>query len=235
MEALAIGKPWVMRNEKFTCVLAVVLSLPGQVGRTQQAGDLPPLTQDVSRSESSTGTTETVTNFPTVSTTKMHVLVPDDLVEIKVYQQPDLETKARIDQDGTVIMPLLGSINLSEKTIEQARAMIRERLAKDYLVNPQVSVTVIEYAKRMFTILGEVQRPGTYEIPAGQPFSLLQAIALAGGYTRIGSPGKVIVQRIEKGQKKVFSLDAGSMAKDERAKPFEVLPNDNITVGERLF
>jgi polysaccharide export outer membrane protein len=87
----------------------------------------------------------------------------------------------------------------------------------------------------MFTILGEVQRPGTYEIPAGQPFTLLQAIALAGGYTRIGSPGKVIVQRIEKDQKKVYSLDAGSMAKDERAKPFEVFPNDNITVGERIF
>lgn len=224
-----------MRNGRFICALAVVLSLPGQVGWTQQARDLPRLTQDVSRSESSSGTTETATNLPTLSTAKMHVLAPDDLVEIKVYQQPDLETKARIDQDGTMIMPLLGAINLGEKTIEQARAMIRERLAKDYLVNPQVSVTVIEYAKRMFIILGEVQRPGTYEIPAGQPFTLLQAIALAGGYTRLSSPGKVIVQRIEAGLKKVYSLDANSMAKDERAKPFEILPNDNITVGERLF
>ena len=224
-----------MQIGNFTCVLAAALSLAGSVGWAQQSGESASPTQDISRSQSSTSTTETATNSPVLSTAKVHVLVPDDLVEIKVYQQPDLETKARIEQDGTVTMPLLGAVRLGEKTVEQARAMIRGRLAKDYLVNPEVSVTVIEYAKRMFTILGEVQRPGTYEIPTGQPFSLLQALALAGGYTRIGSPGKVIVQRVENGQKKVYTLDAGAMAKDERAQPFEVLPNDNITVGERLF
>ena len=224
-----------MQIGKFTCVLATALSLSGSIGRSQQSRESASPTQHVSRSESNAGTTETATNSPALSTAKVHVLVPDDLVEIKVYQQPDLETKARIEQDGTVTMPLLGAVRLGEKSVEQARTMIRERLAKDYLVNPEVSVTVIEYAKRMFTILGEVQRPGTYEIPIGQPFSLLQALALAGGYTRIGSPGKVIVQRVENGQKKVYSLDAGAMAKDERAQPFEVLPNDNITVGERLF
>ncbi len=167
--------------------------------------------------------------------TNVHLLVADDLVEIKVYQQPDLETKARIDRDGTVTMPLLGSVRISGKTDEQARALIHDLLARDYLVNPQVSVTVVEYAKRSFTILGEVQRPGTYEIPSGEAITLLQAIAFAGGYTRIGSPGKVIVQRIEDGQKKIYNLDAGAMAKDERVKPFEVLPNDSITVGEKFF
>jgi len=167
--------------------------------------------------------------------TNVHLLVPDDLVEIKVYQQPDLETKARIDRDGTVTMPLLGSVRISGKTDEQARALIHDLLAKDYLVNPQVSVTVVEYAKRSFTILGEVQRPGTYEIPSGESVTLLQAIAFAGGYTRIGSPSKVIVQRIEDGQKKIYNLDAGAMARDERVKPFEVLPNDSITVGEKFF
>jgi polysaccharide export outer membrane protein len=165
----------------------------------------------------------------------VHLLVPDDLVEIKVYQQPDLETKARIDRDGTVTMPLLGSVRISGKTDEQARALIHDLLARDYLVNPQVSVTVVEYAKRSFTILGEVQRPGTYEIPSGESITLLQAIAFAGGYTRIGSPGKVIVQRIEDGQKKIYNLDAGAMAKEEKVKPFEVLPDDSITVGEKFF
>lgn len=161
--------------------------------------------------------------------------MPDDLIEIKVYQQPDLETKARVAPDGTITMPLLGSIKVSGKSVEQARVIIHDLLAKDYLVNPQVNVTVVEYAKRLFTILGEVQRPGTYEIPGGEPFNLLQAIAFAGGYTRIGSPGKVTVQRIESGQKKVYNLDAGSMATDERVKSFEILPNDAITVGEKFF
>ena len=223
----------MMQSARFV-VLTICLCALGFACRAQTTEPFDP-TQNVSAVETPTSSSEPATNLSAVSATKVHLLVPDDLIEIKVYQQPDLETKARIDQDGAVTMPLLGAVNLSGKTPEQARALIRERLAKDYLVNPQVSVTVLEYAKHMFTILGEVQRPGTYEIPAGQPFTLLQAIALAGGYTRIGSPGKVIVQRTDHGQKRIYSLDAGSMAKDERAQPFEILPNDNITVGERLF
>lgn len=223
-----------MRTGKLICVAALAAGLGIPISRAQQADDLASATQNASTAEASPGSTEPPSNSVAL-TTKMHLLVPDDLIEIKVYQQPDLETKARIDQDGTVTMPLLGAITLSGKTAEQARALIRDLLAKDYLVNPQVSVTVIEYAKRMFTILGEVQRPGSYEIPEGQPFTLLQAIALAGGYTRIGSPGKVLVQRTVRGQKKVYNLDAGSMAKDENAQPFAILPNDNITVGERVF
>jgi polysaccharide export outer membrane protein len=161
--------------------------------------------------------------------------VPDDLVEIGVYQQPDLETKARLDQDGRITMPLLGTLTIGGKTVDQARGMIRELLDKDYLVNPQVSLTIVEYAKRVFTILGEVQRPGTYEIQGESSLSLLQAIGLAGGYTRLSAPSKIIVERIQNGQKKVYNLNADSMSKDEKTKPFEILPNDTITVGESLL
>jgi polysaccharide export outer membrane protein len=164
-----------------------------------------------------------------------YILVPDDLVEIGVYQQPDLETKARLDQDGRITMPLLGTLTIGGKTVDQARGMIRELLDKDYLVNPQVSLTIVEYAKRVFTILGEVQRPGTYEIQGESSLSLLQAIGLAGGYTRLSAPSKIIVERIQNGQKKVYNLNADSMSKDEKTKPFEILPNDTITVGESLL
>jgi polysaccharide export outer membrane protein len=152
-----------------------------------------------------------------------------------VYQQPDLETKARLDQDGRITMPLLGTLTIGGKTVDQARGMIRELLDKDYLVNPQVSLTIVEYAKRVFTILGEVQRPGTYEIQGESSLSLLQAIGLAGGYTRLSAPSKIIVERIQNGQKKVYNLNADSMSKDEKTKPFEILPNDTITVGESLL
>lgn len=174
------------------------------------------------------------TNLPAV-TIKSRVLVPDDLVEVKVYQQPDLETRVRIVQDGRIIMPLLGAVAVGGKTVDQARAMIRDLLDKDYLVNPQVSLTIVEYAKRFFTILGEVQHPGTYEIQGESSLSLLQAIGLAGGYTRIGAPSKITVQRILNGQQKIYNLNAESMSKDEKTKPFEILPNDTITVGESLF
>ena len=225
-----------MGHNRFIITLALLLTLlASQAGHTQQTNDLSVTNQNRSIAEVVTDTTESVVAPATAQANKVHLLASDDLIEIKVYQQPDLETRARIAPDGSVTMPLLGAIKVGGKSVEEARAMIHGLLAKDYLVKPQVSVTVVEYAKRLFTILGEVVRPGTYEIPTGDPFSLLQAIALAGGYTRIGSPGKVTVQRMENGQRKVYNLNAGSMAKDERSKPFEVLPGDNITVGEKFF
>ena len=68
-----------------------------------------------------------------------------------------------------------------------------------YLTNPQVNLTVRTYARKLFTILGQVQKPGTYPIEGGESVSLLQAIGMAGGYTRIANPSKVILKRREGG------------------------------------
>jgi protein involved in polysaccharide export with SLBB domain len=175
------------------------------------------------------------TNALVPAATKAYRLTPNDLVEVKVYRQPDLDTRARVAENGTVTMPLLGSINIGGKSMEEARVMIRDLLDRDYLVNPQVSLAVVEYAKRLFTVMGEVQRPGTYEMPPDQPVNLLQAIAMAGGFTRLGAPGNVAVQRLERGQKKVYRLDAAAMALNEKIDPFLILPGDTITIGERVF
>ena len=169
------------------------------------------------------------------SAAKTHRLGPEDLLEVKVFRQPDLETRARIAEDGTVMLPLLGSIGLAGKTVAQARVLIHDLLAKDYLINPQVTVSVLEYGKSLFTVLGEIQKPGSYEIPPDQSYHLLQAIAVAGGYTRLGAPGRVTVQRVQDGQKQVYRLDAGAMAKNPKVSLFEIRPGDTITVGEKVF
>jgi polysaccharide export outer membrane protein len=171
----------------------------------------------------------------TAPAVRVHLVAPNDVVEIKVYRQPDLDTKARVAGDGTVTLPLLGSVKIGGLTAEQARDVVHELLAKDYLINPQVTLTIVEYAKSVFTVLGEVQKPGAYEVPPEQGLNLLQALALAGGYTRLGAPGKVTVQRLERGQKRLYHLDSNSMTADENTKMFEILPGDIITVGEKVF
>jgi len=166
---------------------------------------------------------------------KAYRLAPRDVIEVKVYRQSDLDTHASISENGALTMPLLGSVPIAGKTPEEARDTIRERLAKDYLVDPQVSLTVVEYAKRLFTVMGEVQRPGTYEIPHDQSVNVLQAIAMAGGFTRLGAASKVVVHRIEGSEKKVYHIDAGAMAQNEKLDPFPIIPGDTITVLERMF
>lgn len=164
-----------------------------------------------------------------------YVLTPNDIVELRVFQEDDLNAKLRIGKDGTVNAPLLGYVKIGGKTSDQAADSIRELLAKDYLVNPQVAVSIVEYSKRRFTVLGQVSKPGTYDMPDEESINLLQAVALAGGFTRIANRGNVSVTREVNGQRMVYKLDAKSMGKDRDVSAFEVLPGDTIVVDEGLL
>jgi len=172
---------------------------------------------------------------PPLAEPQTYVLSPNDVVQLRVYQEDDLETKMRIGKDGTTSFPLIGVINLGGKTVAQAADLIRARLADGYLVNPQITVSVIEYAKRRFTVLGQVQKPGTYEIPNEESMTFLQAVAMAGGYTRLANRGSVTVTRMVGGKKTNFNLDLKSATSDLNTQPFEILPDDTITVAERIF
>jgi polysaccharide export outer membrane protein len=169
------------------------------------------------------------------SDTKTYTLSPNDVVLVRVYQEDDLETRMRVAKDGTANFPLIGAVQIGGKTVEEATTLIRDLLDKDYLVNPQVTLTVVEYAKRRFTVLGQVQKPGAYEIPNEESVTLLQAIAMAGGYTRLANPGRITVTRTVGNQKTTLSLDGRAMASDASIKSFEVFPDDTITVAERIF
>lgn len=161
-----------------------------------------------------------------------HVLVPNELIEIKVFQEPDLDTAVRIPEDGHIVFPLIGEVTLSGRTVQEATRLIKDRLQARFLVNPQVSMTVTEQAKRLFTVLGQVQHPGTYRFPERQNLDLLQVIGIAGGYTRLADPSRITVKR--QGEGKVFRIDGHRLAKGG-ADAFAIVAGDLITVEERLF
>jgi polysaccharide export outer membrane protein len=162
-------------------------------------------------------------------------LAANDVVQVSVYQEADLDARVRIARDGSVTLPLLGDLKLGGMTIEEATGFIRDKLKDGYLVSPQVTLTITEYAKRRFTILGKVQRPGTYEMPDEQVVTLLQAIAAAGGYAASARDKAVAVNRIVGDKKVVFTVDADAMARNKDAPPFDIQPDDVITIPEKLF
>ena len=162
-------------------------------------------------------------------------LSANDVISVTVYQEEELTTKTIIDKNGMVMLPLLGQVKISGMTVGDAQARIQQLYNKDYLVNPQVNLIVEQFAKRRFAVLGQVQKPGSFDFPQNESVNLLEAIAMAGGYTRLGAPSKVDVKRIENGSPKIYQLDAGDMSKDAKKKSFEILPDDVITVGERTF
>jgi len=164
-----------------------------------------------------------------------YILTPTDIILVKVFEDPDLDSQYRISQDGTINFPLIGLVKVSGQSVTQAAGAIRDRLLRGYLRNPQVRVNVIQYARRYITILGQVQKPGSYILPDEQHVDLLQAIAMAGGFTRLADEGKVLVRRNVNGVDSVIPVNVHAETKNTSSELFEILPDDKITVRERLF
>lgn len=110
-----------------------------------------------------------------------YILGEDDLLSITVYENDDLATLARINGEDKVKMPLIGEITVGGLTVHAAEQKIATRLADGFLLNPNVSIFIKEYHSKKVTILGEVDKPGLYELSGNA--TLLEIISQAGGLT----------------------------------------------------
>lgn len=164
-----------------------------------------------------------------------YLLAPDDLLDFRVFQEPELDAVVRVSGDGVGIFPLVGAVSVGGKSIAQAIDSIQAAYRDGYLKNPQVSLTVRAYAKKLFTILGQVQKPGSYDMQGNNSITLLQAIGMAGGYTKIADPGNVTVKRKEDGGERVLKFNAKRMARGDDNTGFTIKSGDVISVGESLF
>jgi polysaccharide export outer membrane protein len=171
-----------------------------------------------------------------VSAPAGYVLSPTDQVAIDVFGEDDLRTNGRLNSEGNLSVPLLGSIHLAGLTLPQAVSKLTELYSRDYLVNPKINVTLLTYARKRFSILGQVNSPGSKEMPEGtqEGIDLLEAIALAGGYTRIASPERITVRRQDPGGDHTFKVNAKRFTKG-KGGGFLVKPGDTINVGESIF
>jgi len=124
--------------------------------------------------------------------------------------------------DLLVVMLPPDALGLAKKVIN---AMLAEPAGDSSLAFP----------KLQFSVIGEVQKPGSYDYPQNGSDNLLEVIAKAGGYTPQGAPSKIMVRRNENGEFKVYKLDAEKMVNGPANKPFEILPGDDIIVGVRHF
>jgi polysaccharide export outer membrane protein len=149
-----------------------------------------PATQpEVTGTRPVTQSTENV--LPTLTPVGDYVVGPQDIVTIAVYGQNDLNGQFRIDGDGTFTFPLVGRVKASGLTVRQLENEI-VRLLKQFIKDPQVSVTVGQYKSRRLFIVGEVRSPGAYVLTGNM--SLIEAIALAGSALATSSGEALIVR-----------------------------------------
>lgn len=151
-----------------------------------------------------------------------------DKLAVRVFQVADLSFEELVvDTSGNINLPLIGAVQSAGRTAGEMSIDIASRLAAQYLRDPQVTVTVKEAASQKITVDGAVTRPGVYEMRGST--SLLQAVAMAEGPSRVADLTKVAVFRSVNGRRSVALFDLSAIRQGRASDP-QVLGDDVIVV-----
>ncbi|MCW5549001.1 MAG: polysaccharide export protein [Opitutaceae bacterium] len=165
-----------------------------------------------------------------------YLLQPADLLRVQIFQEDDLTREVRISQEYTISLPLVGSIELRGRTLADAQRIIRDLYDRDYLVNPQVNVIVLEYAKRTVNVIGSVNSPGAVPFPQEEGLTLLDAITRAGGFNRFADRRRVRLTRTDaQGATVNYTINADDIIQGNAKETWPLQRDDVIFVPERLL
>lgn len=159
-----------------------------------------------------------------------YILRPNDVVRMVVYEEPDLSVQVRILKSGQVSFPLIGSVDVGGMRVSDAAKKIRDLYAKDYLVDPKLTLTVDEYATEYISVIGAVRNPGQIPMPVSGNLDLASALATAGGLAENADEGGILLVR-DSGTTSTFSkaaIESGS----GRVK---LSPGDRVIVNQSAY
>ncbi len=171
----------------------------------------------------------------------IYKLTITDRIRVSIFQEEDLNLLARIDASGNVNLKLLGDLHVAGLTVNETQKAIEDAYRDGrFLRNPQVTVTVEDYAAREVSIQGQVKAPGRYLLPVESTFSVVELVTKAGGFTDIAKGTAVVVTRITAdGQKTTFTVDVDSAIRGKKtstiAAPLLLEPGDIVYVPERII
>lgn len=168
-----------------------------------------------------------------------YVLQPQDVLRVYIFQHDDLNKQmeaVQVSPEHSISLPLVQSINLRGKTARQAEQIIRDAFNRDFLVNPQVSVNVVKYAERSVNVIGSVGKPDRVPFPQEKGLTILEAITLAGGHTRLADLKKVkLTRKQENGDTEVQEIDVDALMKRGGRDAVQLQKDDVIFVPERIL
>jgi protein involved in polysaccharide export with SLBB domain len=159
-------------------------------------------------------------------------IIPGDILVIRIANEPDLTQQRTVGTDGKIKFWILDEMDVRDKSTSDVERELREKLDKDYIINPGVSVEVLTYAKQYINVMGQVLDPGRKELPVDRRITIVDALSMGRGFTPRANQSEVVL--IRKGQKKTYSKkDIDKMM--ERGEQIFMEPDDTINVGESIF
>jgi polysaccharide export outer membrane protein len=156
-----------------------------------------------------------------------YVIQPGDVLQIRVFNQPDMSAKARVRDDGKVSIPFLNDVVAAGFTPNALAAQLQQRL-KEFINAPVVTISLEEARPFSVSVLGEVNKPGVYAIPLGS--GVLQALAAAGGFTQYAARDRIFVVRETPQRARIrFQFDELTQAEGKAAN-FHLRAGDTVVV-----
>jgi len=165
-----------------------------------------------------------------------YIIKPSDVIKLSVFGEDDMQSEIRVDADGHATFPLIGEVAVGGKTISEARREVTKLYDRDYLVNPQVQLLITFFAEWRVQVLGQVNKPGFVSIPPDEELTLLQAIASAGGFTRLADQKTLRLKRFgSDGKAEVYKINAKEILLNPDVKDWVLQRGDSISVAETRF
>ena len=135
-------------------------------------------------------------NQPNAPSTKTvaedYIIGPSDVLAINVWKDTELSRTVPVRPDGKISLPLIGELQVNGLTALKVQRMVADRL-KEFISNPEVTVIVQDVKSRTYVVLGKVAKPGSFEL--GKPTTVLEAIAVAGGFLDFAKTSKIYIIR----------------------------------------
>lgn len=172
-----------------------------------------------------------VYNSPSFTWADTYRLGPEDVLKITVYREDELTRDVRVTSNGFITYPFLGELEVDGLTVSELEEKVTSGLEK-YLLKPQVTVFIKKYST--ITVMGQVEEPGAFSLK--ERLTVIEAIGLAGGFTKIASRNKVQVMRRVNGKNKTIVVPVASITKKgNREKDVILKRGDVVYVPESLF
>jgi len=159
-----------------------------------------------------------------------YVLGEGDLLKITVYENDDLTTQARVSGDGKISFPLVGDVSVGGLSVHETEQKLTKLLSDGFIMDPQVTVFVAEYRSKKVTILGEVNKPGLYQLSGN--VTLIEIISQAGGLTATASDTATIQHKAS------GAADGGayiSVNLKNLMEKGDLSDNKNVQDGDSIF
>ncbi len=173
--------------------------------------------------------------IPASAEDSSYTLRPNDTISLEVYGESDLSAEVRILKTGQASFPLIGSVNVGGRTVAVAAGLIRDLYAKDYLVDPKVTLAVNEYATEYVSVIGAVITPGQIPLPISGNLDMAGALATAGGPSETADTGAIRLVRASGGTS-TFSMGAvqGAAGKTSMRAGDRIIVEQSRYIGRKV-